>query len=119
MVVWLGLAVQPRCPIRRTYPDGGGGGGLGFLFLPLPAKKPLYFSGIGVGLRPGDRLGGGAGPVVVAAAAETGGTDQDHYAVLGIRWNATAAEVKRAYRLLAREVQSPSPNLFRNTNFRR
>ncbi|KAI0504835.1 hypothetical protein KFK09_015788 [Dendrobium nobile] len=86
--------------IRRGSSDGGGALSLSFLLLPLPARRPLYLSWIGFGR---DRLGGGAGRVAAAASAANGGADQDHYAVLGIRRNATAAEVKRAYRLLARE----------------
>ncbi|KAL0916821.1 hypothetical protein M5K25_014362 [Dendrobium thyrsiflorum] len=92
--------MQTCCLIRRGSSDGGGALSLSFLLLALPARRPLYFSWIGFGR---DRLGGSAGRVAAAATAANGGADQDHYAVLGIRRNATAAEVKRAYRLLAKE----------------
>ena len=79
--------------------DGGGG-----LF--LPSRKSISFVGLwawagGRGRRSADR----AGPV--AAGTGSLGGEQDHYAVLGLSRSASAADVKRAYRLLARKV-SPS-----------
>ncbi|XP_020578283.1 uncharacterized protein LOC110023302 [Phalaenopsis equestris] len=95
--------MQPCCLVCRASTDGGGALGVGLVFLSIPARKPLYFSWIGFGLRYCDRLSRGAGPVVAAVAESSGGADQDHYSVLGIRRNATMAEIKHAYRLLARE----------------
>ncbi|KAI0504834.1 hypothetical protein KFK09_015787 [Dendrobium nobile] len=93
--------MQTCCLIRRGSSDGGGALSLSFLLLPLPARRPLYLSWIGFGR---DRLGGGARRVAAAASAANGGANQDHYAVLGIRRTATAAEVKRAYRLLLESI---------------
>ncbi|GMN69681.1 hypothetical protein TIFTF001_038727 [Ficus carica] len=42
-------------------------------------------------------------PLVVAAAASSS-SSQNHYAVLGLNLSATSADIKRAYRLLARKI---------------
>ncbi|CAL0323382.1 unnamed protein product [Lupinus luteus] len=58
-------------------------------------------------------------PLVVASAAAING-GKNHYAVLGIAQTATAAEIKRAYRLLARKYHpdvskdSQAPELFQS-----
>lgn len=75
--------------------DGGGG-----LF--LPSRNPISFVGLwawagGRGRRSADR----ASPV--AAGGSLDGGEQDHYAVLGLPPGASTADVKRAYRLLARK----------------
>ncbi|KAG0466904.1 hypothetical protein HPP92_017906 [Vanilla planifolia] len=73
-------------------------------FFPPAAGKPLSFSWIHLGPWYGARPdGGGAGPASATSTAVRGCRDQDHYAVLGIRRTATAADVKRAYRMLARK----------------
>ncbi|OIV89543.1 hypothetical protein TanjilG_19910 [Lupinus angustifolius] len=58
-------------------------------------------------------------PLVVASAAAING-GQNHYAVLGIAQTATSAEIKKAYRLLARKYHpdvskdSQAPELFKS-----
>ncbi|WOL04235.1 hypothetical protein Cni_G12956 [Canna indica] len=81
------------------------GGGSGRLF--LPPHNQIAFVGLwawatGPGRRPAER----AGHVTTAATAVWGagsGGEQDHYAVLGLPRSASNAEIKRAYRLLARK----------------
>ncbi|XP_038972131.1 dnaJ homolog subfamily C member 18 [Phoenix dactylifera] len=68
----------------------------------LPSRNSLSFVGLwawagGRVRRSADR----AGPV--AAGTGSLGGEQDHYAVLGLPRSASAADVKRAYRLLARK----------------
>lgn len=84
--------------------DGGGG-----IF--FPSRNSFSFVGLwawagGRGRRSADR----AAP----AAAGTGslGGEQDHYAVLGLPRSASVADVKRAYRLLARKVSPYFPSSF-------
>ncbi|KAK8954134.1 hypothetical protein KSP39_PZI002324 [Platanthera zijinensis] len=97
--------MQHFCLVRRSSSDGSGGLGFGLFFFPIPARKRISFSWIGFVPKPVDRLAGGvlAVATATATAAASGGTDPDHYAVLGIRQTATASEVKHAYRRLARE----------------
>ncbi|PKA52536.1 Chaperone protein dnaJ 72 [Apostasia shenzhenica] len=90
--------MQPYCLVRRSSSKGGGG--LGLVIFPLPARRSISF----YWLRGGRKAGCRADTVAAAAyAAAGGGGDQDHYAVLGLSRTATSAEIKRAYRLLARK----------------
>ncbi|KAM0943658.1 putative DnaJ domain, Chaperone J-domain superfamily [Dioscorea sansibarensis] len=79
--------------LRPSSSDGGGG-----LF--APSRKPIRFLGLWEfseprTRRPADRP--------AAPAAVMNGGEQDHYSVLGLPRTASASEIKRAYRLLARK----------------
>ena len=53
-------------------------------------------------------------PLTVSSAAAING-EQNHYAVLGLNQTATSADIKKAYRLLARKVRYSIPSLSYST----
>ncbi|XP_064960411.1 uncharacterized protein LOC135610173 [Musa acuminata AAA Group] len=87
-----------------TSSSAAGASGSGRVF--LAPRSPIAFVGLWAWASDhGRRLAERTGHVAAAAAAPGAGngSEQDHYAVLGLPRSASAAEIKRAYRLLARK----------------